>query len=152
MDLELEKVKDLIATLEKSKLKKLSLKKGDFELILEKEEGELKVEKNYPIQSKKIEGNELVELVHAQVHMEEKKEEGKVVTSPMVGTFYAGPGTDQPPFVKIGDKVSSNTVVCIIEAMKVMNEVKAGHSGTIKEIFVDNGKPVEFGTKLFSIL
>ena len=73
------------------------------------------------------------------------------VTSPMVGTFYIAPSPEDPPFVKVGEKVDKNTVVCIIEAMKVMNEIKANLSGTIAEILVETGQPVEFGTKLFRI-
>lgn len=73
------------------------------------------------------------------------------VTSPMVGTFYTTPSPDDPVFIKVGDKVEKNTVVCIVEAMKVMNEVKAGVAGTIAEILVENGHPVEFGTKLFRV-
>ena len=71
--------------------------------------------------------------------------------SPMVGTFYSSPSPDDPPFVNVGDEVKKDTVVCIIEAMKVMNEVKAGKSGKIKKVFVDNAHPVEFGTQLFLI-
>ncbi len=84
----------------------------------------------------------------------EKKEEkaGKFVTAPLVGTYYAAASPDDPHFVKVGDRVDENTVVCIIEAMKVMNEVKSGMSGTIAEILVDNAHPVEFGTKLFRIV
>jgi len=77
---------------------------------------------------------------------------GVYVTSPMVGTFYASPSPDDPHFVKVGDKIDKQTVVCIIEAMKVMNEVKAGVSGTVAEILVENGHPVEFGTKLFRVI
>lgn len=73
------------------------------------------------------------------------------VTSPMVGTFYSAPSPDDPTFVKVGDRIEKNTVVCVIEAMKVMNEVKAGVSGTLAEILAENGHPVEFGTKLFKI-
>ena len=73
------------------------------------------------------------------------------VTSPMVGTFYNSPSPEDPPFVKVGDKIDKNTVVCIIEAMKVMNEVKAGVTGTVTEVLVENGHPVEFGTKLYRI-
>src|SRR4029077_229169 len=76
---------------------------------------------------------------------------GSHITSPMVGTFYSAPSPDDPSFVKIGDKVDKNSVVCIIEAMKVMNEVKAGVSGTVAEVLVESGHPVEFGTKLFRI-
>jgi acetyl-CoA carboxylase biotin carboxyl carrier protein len=76
---------------------------------------------------------------------------GIYVTSPMVGTFYSAPSPDDAPFVKVGDKIEKYTVVCVIEAMKVMNEVKAGVSGTIVEVLAENGHPVEFGTKLFKI-
>jgi acetyl-CoA carboxylase biotin carboxyl carrier protein len=69
----------------------------------------------------------------------------------MVGTFYSSPSPDQPVFVKVGDRVSENTVVCIIEAMKVMNEVKAGVSGVVAEVLVSNAEAVEFGSKLFRI-
>lgn len=74
------------------------------------------------------------------------------VTSPMVGTFYSSPSPDEPPFVKVGDKIEKHTVVCIIEAMKVMNEVKAGVSGTVAEVLVESGHPVEFGSKLIRIV
>lgn len=82
----------------------------------------------------------------------EEKLEGRAVTAPMVGTFYTAPSPDDPPFVKVGDRVDENTVVCIIEAMKVMNEVKAGISGVVAEVCLDTGHPVEFGTKLFRIV
>ena len=76
---------------------------------------------------------------------------GQFVSSPMVGTFYTSPGPDEPAFVKVGDRIEKDTVVCIIEAMKVMNEVKAGVEGTLQEVYVENSYPVEFGTKLFRI-
>lgn len=76
---------------------------------------------------------------------------GRFITSPMVGTFYSSPAPDQPLFVKVGDRVKEDTVVCIIEAMKVMNEVKAGVAGVVKEILVENAEPVEYGTNLFRI-
>ena len=74
------------------------------------------------------------------------------VTSPMVGTFYTSPSPEDPPFVKVGDKIDKNTVVCIIEAMKVMNEIKANVTGTVAEVLVETGQPVEFGSKLFRIV
>lgn len=76
---------------------------------------------------------------------------GIYVTSPMVGTFYSAGSPEDPPFVKVGDSIGKDTVVCIVEAMKVMNEIKANVSGTVAEILVDNGHPVEFGAKLFRI-
>jgi acetyl-CoA carboxylase biotin carboxyl carrier protein len=73
------------------------------------------------------------------------------IVSPIVGTFYTSPSPDADPFVKKGDKVNDDTVVCIVEAMKVMNEIKAELSGTIEEVLVSNGQAVEFGQPLFKI-
>lgn len=73
------------------------------------------------------------------------------VTSPFVGTFYRAPSPDAPAFVDIGSVVKPGQAICIIEAMKLMNEIEAEFSGTIVEIFAQNGKPVEFGQKLFRI-
>lgn len=73
------------------------------------------------------------------------------ITSPMVGTYYATPDPESPPFVKIGDRVSPDSVVCIIEAMKVFNEIKAEVSGTIESIEVRPGSPVEFGQVLMTV-
>jgi acetyl-CoA carboxylase biotin carboxyl carrier protein len=73
------------------------------------------------------------------------------INSPMVGTFYSSPAPDTPPYVEVGAMVNAETVVCIIEAMKVMNEIKAEMSGTIVEILAESGKPVEFGKPLFRI-
>ena len=73
------------------------------------------------------------------------------IDSPIVGTFYAAPSPDAKPFVKVGDKVTADTVVCIVEAMKVMNEIKAEKAGVIKEVLVENSTPVEYGQALFVI-
>ena len=75
----------------------------------------------------------------------------KAIKSPMVGTFYHSPSPDKPAFVKVGDVVSENTVIGIIEAMKVMNEIRAGVSGTVKEVLVANAQAVEYGTSLISL-
>ena len=75
----------------------------------------------------------------------------KTIDSPLVGTFYRAASPDADAFVNVGDRVTADTVIAIIEAMKVMNEIKAEKSGVIKEILVDNGQPVEFGQPLFVI-
>jgi acetyl-CoA carboxylase biotin carboxyl carrier protein len=69
----------------------------------------------------------------------------------MVGTFYRTPSPESPPFVDVGATVNEDTVVCIIEAMKVMNEIKAETGGIISEVLVENGKPVQFGQALFRV-
>ena len=78
-------------------------------------------------------------------------EEGEYVTSPFVGTFYRSPNPSSPPFVKEGSSFESGQTLCIVEAMKLMNEIEAEFSGTILEILVENGKPVEYGDKLFRV-
>ena len=74
-----------------------------------------------------------------------------IIKSPMVGTFYSAASPESPAFVKIGSKVSNDSVVCIIEAMKVMNEIQAEMSGTISELLVENGEAIEYGQPLFKI-
>ena len=76
---------------------------------------------------------------------------GKPITAPMVGTFYAAPSPDDAPFVKVGDNIAVGQVVCIIEAMKLMNEIEAEASGKITEICVKNGESVEFGQVLMYV-
>ncbi len=76
---------------------------------------------------------------------------GIEVKSPMVGTFYGSPSPESPAFISVGQEITPDTVVCIIEAMKVMNEVKAEVSGTVTEICAENGKPVQFGQALFRL-
>lgn len=78
-------------------------------------------------------------------------EGGQFITSPMVGTFYVSGSPDSPPFVKVGDQVGPDTVVCIIEAMKVFNEIPAECSGKISALLIENGAAVEFGQKLFRV-
>ena len=73
------------------------------------------------------------------------------ITSPMVGTFYGSPSPEAGPYVTVGQEVTEDTVVCIIEAMKVMNEIKAEVRGTITEMVAENGKPVQFGQALFRV-
>jgi acetyl-CoA carboxylase biotin carboxyl carrier protein len=74
-----------------------------------------------------------------------------IVKSPIVGTFYDAPSPGNPPFVKVGDRVEAGKVLCIIESMKLMNEIEAEVAGTVAAKLVDNGKPVEYGESLFSI-
>ena len=75
----------------------------------------------------------------------------KHITSPMVGTLYRAPSPEAPPYVEVGSTVDEDTVVCLIEAMKVMNEIKAEMKGIIVDVLAENAKPVEFGQKLFAV-
>ncbi len=139
----LEEVQKLMHLIEESKLSRFRLKKGDFELLLEKG-GNSPVFAAPPAYA--AQPSQEVSPVKSK---EEKS--GSYVKAPMVGTYYAAAGPDQPPCVKVGDIVEEDQVICIIEAMKVLNEVKAGVKGKVKEIFCKNAQPVEFGTKLFRV-
>lgn len=158
-----------MAAMGRSGTKKLVLKQNNFELILEREE-HFSGQPLLPLAS--LEGMERPEIIQSQNRVDQAlarssemtsgrlasqepeapKEGARYINSPMVGTFYSSPSPEHPPFVKVGDKIDKNTVVCIIEAMKVMNEIKANVSGTIAEVLVDGGQPVEFGTKLFRVV
>jgi len=81
----------------------------------------------------------------------ERSGSGREIVSPMVGTFYRAASPESPPFVDVGKEVTEETVVCIIEAMKVMNEIKAETKGVIAEIVAESGKPVQFGQVLFRL-
>ena len=150
-----------MAAMERAGIKKLTLKqKGGDEVQLEREEEHPSHPHPHPASfyppvyaHPHVREAEVPHRPHQEPAAKEPKEEkaGKYVTAPLVGTFYAAATPNDPHFVKVGDRVTENTVVCIIEAMKVMNEVKAGISGTVAEILIDNAHPVEFGTKLFRI-
>ena len=167
--MELKHVKELMAAMGRTGTKKLLLKKDGFELQLEREEngsfkgsdvalelGEEFLSKSEHLNKANIalsKGKELSSsLAQGETTKEQEVQEGTYVTSPMVGTFYSAPSPEDATFVKVGDKIEKNTVVCIVEAMKVMNEVKAGVSGTVAELLLESGHPVEFGTKLFRII
>jgi acetyl-CoA carboxylase biotin carboxyl carrier protein len=163
---ELKHVKELMAAMGRTGTKKLTLKKEGFELQLERDGDEAMryvetlpehieepFSRNMPSRTGAAlsKGRELSTSLAAVPTAAEEEAAYVYVTSPMVGTFYLAPTPGDPPFVKVGDKIEKHTVVCIIEAMKVMNEVKAGVAGTIVEILAEDGHPVEFGSKLFRI-
>jgi len=87
----------------------------------------------------------------AESNLEQTKNNLHTITSPMVGTFYRSPDPSSSPFVEKGDNVKKSQTLCIIEAMKLMNEIESDVDGILKEIYVENGKPVEYGQVLFSI-
>lgn len=167
--MELKQIKELMAAMGRTGTKRLVLKKENFELSIEREEtgghltdasfdmGEDLFKHSISTRTDQAlsRGSELpaAKMSSGAVSEAAKSDVGsKYVTSPMVGTFYTAPSPEDPPFVKVGDRVEKNTLVCIIEAMKVMNEIKANLIGTVAEVLVEPGQPVEFGTKLFRII
>ncbi len=169
--MELKQIKELMAAMERAGIKKASIKEKDgFEVHLERHETPTAAPAQsqpmfHPVYHPPFEAHHRFPSSTPPHHpssgavispteeppVKEETKPGKYITSPMVGTFYSSASPDDPSFVKVGDKVDENSVVCIIEAMKVMNEVKAGIQGIVLEILVDNAHPVEFGTKLFRI-
>ncbi len=103
---------------------------------------------NHPVQATPA---PLGEPAAATARPEEPAEDLHVMKSPMVGTFFASPSPDAPPFVSLGDQVEAGQVLCIVEAMKLMNEIESESSGEIVRIHVENGQPVEYGQPLFDI-
>ena len=160
--MEIKQIKELMTSMGRSGIKRLSLKNDSFEIELERE-GRAEMTPELWTESETNGGREyqtIKKIPHelpssrnlpSLNHPSHEEASGTYITSPMVGTFYATPTPEDPSFVKVGDKVEKQTIVCIIEAMKVMNEIKSGHAGTVAEVLVESGSPVEFGTKLFRI-
>ncbi|MCB1181180.1 MAG: acetyl-CoA carboxylase biotin carboxyl carrier protein [Chlamydiia bacterium] len=146
--MDLKQIEKLMAAMGRNEIKRVVLKKEGFELELEKE-----VSTNVPMSSSVAADFQLEPSFQQQEIVSNPSIKGGCfITSPMVGTFYTSSSPNDPPYIKVGDKVDSGTLVCIIEAMKVMNEVKAGMNGEIAEILVNNGDPVEFGTQIFRVV
>lgn len=164
--MEVKQINQLMLAMGKCGITELLIEREDFKLQLKR--GEKPTSSSLDSLAETFEENPLkvdftrhhaTSVVHAESKLasskaiDEKEDMMSVyVTAPMVGTLYQAPSPNDPIFVKVGDKVEKNTVVCIIEAMKVMNEVKAGVTGVVAEILVENGHPVEFGTKLLRII
>lgn len=156
--MELKRIKEIMNMMRRSQARKLRIKDKDFEIELEMESYQdervyVQTVEHRPSPKHGKMTADIPPSINALHPAAEKppEKDGNYVTSPMVGTFYASPSPDEPHFVKVGDKVTPQTVVCIIEAMKVMNEVKANTTGTVAEVLVESGHPVEFGSKLFLI-
>lgn len=153
--MDIKQIKELIAILEDSKLNKLTLKDKDGSEIHLEKSPQAPAVVHVPqqmIHQPVLEVAQSAAPSGKQVHATTPQESAATfITSPMVGTYFSSSSPDDPSFVKVGDEVDEGTIVCIVEAMKVMNEVKAGKRGKVVEICVDNAHPVEFGTKLFRI-
>ena len=139
-EIDLTKIKDLIKLMEDHDLTAFELEDSGFKVRLEKGgTPEQAIAAAPPVAVKEKAPEKIV------------AEETEEISAPMVGTFYKSPSPDADAFVKVGDAVDEGTVVCIIEAMKVMNQIKAEKSGVIQRILVDDASPVEFGQGLFVI-
>ncbi len=146
-----EDIKEILKAFDGSKATKIELKneKGEQLMICQQQTKPVAVEtvKVEPVYEETAVKTEIVSAMSESV----TKAEGTPVTSPMVGVFYAAPAPDKEPYVSVGSKVNKGDVLCLIEAMKLMNEVTAEKSGEIVEVCVENGQVVEYGQPLFMI-
>jgi acetyl-CoA carboxylase biotin carboxyl carrier protein len=153
--LELKDIKELIALIRKNDLSEFSLEQEGFKITLKRGY------ESQPLTSGISYGPQLMGPGQLQLPAPpqsapasapaSQSEALRDLPSPMVGTFYSAPSPDAPPFASVGQQITPDTVICIIEAMKVMNEIKSEVSGTIVEIVAENGKPVQYGQPLFRL-
>jgi acetyl-CoA carboxylase biotin carboxyl carrier protein len=152
--MDIRKVKKLIEMLEESSLNELEIKEGEESVKLVKSVGIVQQSQvSAPLSTiQPLDESSSVALdENSEDVTKEQNILGKSINSPMVGTFYNSPNPGADAFVKVGDSVSEGDVLCIIEAMKMMNEVKSDFNGTIKEILISDSEPVEYGEVLFVI-
>lgn len=162
MELNVNELRDLVAALSQSDIAELTLKSSSFELTLRKQgvmmaatsPAPVVVDAVAPLSAKPAEP--VAQETSAAPAAPPVAPPGKAsdlvtISSPMVGTFYRSPAPDEPPFVNVGDRISTGQTVCIIEAMKLMNELEAEVSGEIVEVLVNNAEPVEFGQALMLV-
>ena len=144
--MDIRKIKTLIEMLEESNLNEIEVSQGDESVRISKGKDPL----DY------IENNQINTSISSQEKVSKNEDEtrkfvGNQVKAPLVGTFYRKPSPDSDPFVKVGDIVKKGQVLCIIEAMKMMNEIKSEFDGEVSSIEIENGQPVEFGQTIIVI-
>ena len=148
--MDIRKVKKLIEMLESSELEEIEIHEGEESVRLVKNKTETIVTQVQPNQTD-------TGVKKTESEQSEKKSpvienpEGEVITSPMVGTFYAAASPGAKPFISVGDEIQEGDVVCIVEAMKMMNEIKSDYSGKVISVLAENSEPVEFGQALFVV-
>jgi len=144
MKVDLEQLRELIRLLDESNLTEIEVEQDDDRIRVRRDPAA-------------VVGSAMQSVAPASAGSEAAAEQAAAeeddlyVTSPFVGTFYRAPSPDGDPFVEVGDEVVVGQILCIVEAMKLMNEIEAETPGTVVEVLVENGKPVEYGDRLFRI-
>jgi acetyl-CoA carboxylase biotin carboxyl carrier protein len=166
VELDFNELRELLAVLNQTDIAELTLKSDDFELVVRKgttasdrtssqRTAEVEIVTAPPIAAPAAPPAAATvtaaATAAAPVPAPSATDRTVTITSPMVGTFYRAPAPDEPPFVEVGDRIRSGQTVCIIEAMKLMNELEAEVSGEIVEILVENGDPIEYGQVLMRV-
>jgi acetyl-CoA carboxylase biotin carboxyl carrier protein len=144
----IKEIKEMIALMNENKLQELEIEKEGMRIRLKKESPGY--DENTRIVSMP-QFSLTQEAAGPQVKKEEPATKLIEIKAPMVGTFYRAPSPESPPFVEVGQDIDAGQVVCIIEAMKLMNEIKSETKGKVVEVLIENGHPVEFGQVLFLI-
>ncbi len=148
-----EELRRLIALLEEKNLTQFELEVEGFKIKLSRSLGNSSGAAQVLFTPAVSEAQPRMAAVNGEIPTPAPAEDKSIhyVTSPMVGTFYRAPSPTSPPFVDIGDTVKKGQTLCIVEAMKLMNEIESDVSGLVVDILVENGKPVEYGQRLFAI-
>ncbi len=147
----LDLLRDILAIFEESDVARLELSTKDFKLKLSKYPENVPVPAPQVITPPPAPAQSPTAERSAEPSQEKEEENVHYIRAPMVGTFYRAPAPGADPFVKEGDRVKKGDVVCIIEAMKIMNEIKSDVDGIIEEVLVENAHPVEYGQPLFKV-
>ena len=149
--MDIRKVKKLIEMLENSNLEEIEIQEGEESVRLVKSNGNVPNNSQSHVIGIPEASSAKIETEEIQSIKSEDQTDGDFIKSPMVGTFYASASPGAKPFINVGDIVAEGDVVCIVEAMKMMNEIKSEFSGKVVAIKVDNSEPVEYGQALFEI-
>lgn len=148
-------IKELIRVFDKSELNKLKVKEGEFEISMQRgfEGGVTTVTTSAPVAQVASIAAPVAQVVSAPIAVETASaaKSGDVIKSPMVGTYYSSPSPESPSFVEVGSSVKKGQTLCILEAMKIMNEVEAEFDCKIVEILVKDGSPVEYDMPIFVV-
>ena len=145
--MDIRKIKKLIEMLQESDLMEIEVKEGEESVRIMRGGQSLSGANQTLVSS----GSNHTSLDSTPAPLEVPEESGSSIKSPIVGTFYRKPAPDKPPFVEIGDRVEAGDVVCIVEAMKMMNEIKSEFTGTVTAIKLEDGEPVEFDQQLIIV-
>ncbi|TVR07455.1 MAG: acetyl-CoA carboxylase biotin carboxyl carrier protein [Phormidium sp. GEM2.Bin31] len=157
MQLDFNQLRELIAALEGTDISEFTLKNEDLELTIRKGSGVVSAAPGVmtvpqPMAAPEAAVAEVPTPTSSPTPPPSAAAKWVEIVSPMVGTFYRAPAPDEPPFVDVGDRISNQQTVCIIEAMKLMNEVESEVTGEVIEILVENGEPVEYNQPLMRVL
>ena len=148
--MDLRKLKKLIDLVEESGITELEVTEGEERVRIAKQPLAA-AQQTYVMPQAAPQAAPTIAVAAAAVEEKSELPEGQVVKSPMVGTFYRAASPENEPFVEVGSTVKAGDTLCIVEAMKLLNEIESDCAGTIKKILVDNGQPVEYGEPLFII-